>query len=114
MLATVLGTQTLQADSTPPPPESVILLATPSLGKVTLAWLPPADGPADEYKVYGYQGTSKTELIATQVTTATVSSGYDRYAVTALRGLAESPEESVGGCILLELGSIPPLRIDCT
>lgn len=116
VLISLTGLQVGHADSsTPEPPEAVFGFATPSLGKMTLVWLPPTDGPVDGYRVYGYSGGVEYLLTSPEVTVASVASGYQSYAVTAVRDGVQSPPGPMVGCLDIDPAEIPPIQpsLDC-
>lgn len=99
------------ANSSATPPNGVIATRITDAGIATVTWLPPADGPADYYRVYGYTASGATLLTETDVYTAVVSATYTTYGVTAVRGGSESNPAQT--CAQVELDQWLPVHTDC-
>lgn len=86
-----LGCTQVAADATVAPPEGAFVLKNPNSDEAQISWLPPAEGPADKYRVYGVNGAGNSVLLVeTSQHAISVSSEYGGYEVTAVRDEVES------------------------
>lgn len=97
-----LGCIQVAADATVNPPEGAFVLKSPTSGQAQISWLPPVEGPADSYRVYGVNSAGNDVLLAeTNQHAISVSGDYAGYSVTAVRDEVESaPARTV--CVATE------------
>lgn len=107
------------ADSALPGPSDAVSFRIES-GDAYVAWLPPTGAPASSYRVYGYgEDGTRERLTETPLLAAVVPGGYHTYAVVAVYGLSESPEEIAETCVEISPPSVdvppstPSISQDC-
>lgn len=93
-----LGCIQVAAEAGVSPPEGAVVFKNPSSNKADIRWLPPVEGPADSYKVYGRLGETSYLLIEVSEHSVSVSNSYSGYFVTAVRDGTES-DPSMTVCV---------------
>lgn len=94
------------ADAAVSPPQTVAVVSTPSASVLT--WIPPTQGGADFYRVYGYASSgTRYLLMETTDTHALVGGGYAGYGVSAVKNGSESSVATPCG-VDFRPGSNPP------
>lgn len=102
------------ASAAPNAPAQVVAIVLD--GEAVVSWV--ADGSADAYRVYGFNGSEQVFLYETAENWAQVPADYERFGVTAVVGTSESlvAYHTSGQCIQIEQpGEVPPatLSADC-
>lgn len=82
------GLQSAVAESAASPPQGVVAVKAGNFG--WLSWLPPSQGSADFYYVYGISGGDRYFLFETTELYAPVSASYAGFAVSAVKNGVES------------------------